>query len=177
MDLFAAMPPSQLVTVAMDPDEPVPGLVYTTTLAELAGETVDALVKVVGPGSGSPLLMAELKQAGGALSAPANGAGARSHLRGEFTFEAVGLPMAPGMAQAINRHIDAACDALRPWSTDERYFNFADRPTELEALFDADTLAPLREVKRRCDPDDLIRANHAIGPEGRDRAHRLPSEQ
>ena len=43
------------------------------------------------------------------------------------------------------------------------YFNFSERPTELSELFDAETLERLREVKRRYDPDDVIRGNHAIG--------------
>src|SRR3954447_12612521 len=41
------------------------------------------------------------------------------------------------------------------------YFNFADRPAGLEELFDPDTLARLRDVKRRYDPDDLMCANHS----------------
>jgi FAD/FMN-containing dehydrogenase len=163
MDLFATMPPSQLVTIDMDPEEPVPALVHTTSLVELPGEAVYRFVDAAGPDSGSPLLLAELRHAGGAVAAPAEGAGALSHLRGEFTFEGVGLPMAPETGEAIHRHIDAVCDALRPWSTGACYFNFAGRPTDLEMLFDPETLARLREVKRRYDPEDLIRANHAVG--------------
>jgi hypothetical protein len=43
------------------------------------------------------------------------------------------------------------------------YFNFSERPTALFELFDAETLERLREVKRRYDPDDVVRGNHAIG--------------
>jgi hypothetical protein len=44
------------------------------------------------------------------------------------------------------------------------YFNFAERPSRAESLFDADTFARLREAKRRYDPDidDMIRANHPV---------------
>ena len=64
----------------------------------------------------------------------------------------------PRWADAINTHIDSICDGLRPWSTGGCYFNFADRPTELDKLYDADTLARLREVKERYDPDGVSRA-------------------
>jgi len=61
-----------------------------------------------------------------------------------------------------NRHLGEMCAALQPWSTGGCYFNFADRPAELDELFAADTLARLREVKTRYDPDDMIGANHPI---------------
>lgn len=162
MDLFEAMPPSQLVTIHMEPEEPVPGIVDTASLRELPAEALDAFVEAAGPGSGSPLLVAELRQAGGALATPAESAGARSHLDCEFVFLGIGLPMSPELGEAINRQLDTVCKALEPWSTDGCYFNFADRPADVGTLFDADTLARLRDVKRGYDPDDVVRGNHAI---------------
>jgi hypothetical protein len=156
------MPPSQLVNVHMEPEEPVPGLVNTASLRELPEQAVDAFVEVAGPDSGSPLLVAELRHAGGAVSAPPDGAGALSHLDAEFVLLGIGLPMSPEMGAAINGHLDKMCEAFEPWSTGGLYFNFADRPAGLEELFDSDTLARLREVKRRSDPDGLVGANHLI---------------
>jgi FAD/FMN-containing dehydrogenase len=156
MDTFQTMPPAQLVGIHMEPEEPVPGVAYTATLSEAPEAAVDAFVEAAGPDSSSPLLLAELRHAGGALATAPPGAGARSHLEGEFVFLGVGMAMAPGMAEAVNDHIDSICQALRPWSSDKCYFNFADRPTDVEALFDAETLARLRDVKRRYDADDLF---------------------
>ena len=42
------------------------------------------------------------------------------------------------------------------------YFNFADRPTDLEAIFAPETLERLRDVERRYDPHGLISGNHNI---------------
>jgi FAD/FMN-containing dehydrogenase len=154
MDLFQTMSPAQLVDVHMEPDEPVPALVYTASLRAAPPEAIDAFVEAAGPESGSPLVLAELRHAGGALARAPAGAGACPCLEGEFVFLGVGLPASPEMTRPINDHIDAICDALRPWSTERRYFNFADRPTDPEALFDADTLTLLREVKRHYDADD-----------------------
>ena len=162
MDLFTTMPPSELVTVHMDPEEPVLANVYTASLRELPEEAVETFVQAAGPDSGSPLVIAELRQAGGALAAPAEGAGALSHLDAAFTFLGVGMPTTPESGEAIDRHIDAILDALRPWSTGRRHLNFTYHPTELDVLFDPDTLTRLREVKGRYDPDELIRANHTI---------------
>jgi FAD binding domain len=163
MDLFGAMPPSQLVTVHMDPEEPVPGLVHTMSLREAPERALDAFVAAAGPESGSLLLAAELRHAGGALAKPAEGGGALSHIDAAFVFVGVGMPMTPELGKAIPRHLDSTCEALAPWSTGGCYFNFSERPTELTELFDAGTLERLRDVKRRYDPDDVVRGNHAIG--------------
>jgi hypothetical protein len=162
MDTFQEMPPAGLAAVHMEPEDPVPGLVYTSSLREAPAEAVDAFVENAGPGSGSPLLAAEIRHCGGALARPAEEAGALSHLDAEWVFEAVGLPMSPEMGEAIVNRTNAITDALEPWSTSQRYFNFADRPTDLEALFAPETLERLREVKRSYDPDGLIQGNHNV---------------
>jgi FAD/FMN-containing dehydrogenase len=162
MDTFQTMPPSGLPAVHMEPEEPVPALVYTTSLREAPREAIEAFIETAGPDSGSPLLSAELRQCGGALAEPAEGAGALSHLDAEYVFCGIGLPMSPSMGEAIDERIDAVCAALEPWSTRQCYFNFADRPTDVEALFAPDTLERLRDVKRRYDPNGLISGNHNI---------------
>lgn len=162
MDLFGPMPPSQLVTVHMDPEEPVPGLAHGALLSELGEQTIDAFVDVVGLDSGSPLLLAELRQLGGALSRPAEGAGALAHLDAAFVFNGVGMPMAPGQAEAINGHLDHVCEVLEPWLARGSYFNFCERPTPFEDLFDAETARRLSTIKSQWDPDGVIRANHAV---------------
>ena len=162
MDTFRAMPPSGLPAVHMEPEEPVPGLVYTTSLREAPQDAIAAFIDSAGPDSGSPLLAAELRQCGGAVGRPAEGGGALSHLDAEYVFCGIGLPMSPEMGKAINERIDAICQALGPWSTASRYFNFADRPTSLDTIFGPETLARLRDVKRRYDPDGLISGNHNV---------------
>jgi FAD/FMN-containing dehydrogenase len=162
MDSFAAMPPSGLVTVHMDPEEPVPALFHSASLRELSEQAVDAFVAAAGPDSGSPLLAAQLNQAGGALARAPQGAGALSHIEEAFVVGCVGAPMGPESAAAINRHIDAVLDALKPWSANRRFLNFVDRPVAPEELFGDETLDRLRAVKRRYDPDGLIRATHGV---------------
>jgi hypothetical protein len=164
MDTFQTMPPSGLSAVHMEPDEPVPGIVYTASLGEAQQAAIESFIETAGPDSGSPLLAAELRQCGGALGEPAEGAGALSHLDAEYVFCGIGLPMSPEMGEAINEQIDTVCKALEPWSTGSCYFNFADRPTDLDAIFAPETLERLRDVKRRYDPDGMISGNHNISP-------------
>ena len=162
MDLFQTMPASQLVTVHMDPEEPVPGLGHHALLRELPEEAVDAFVDAAGMDSGSPLLLAELRQLGGALSRPAEGAGALSHLDAAFVFNGVGMAMGPDMAGPIERHLAHVVDVMQPWAATGHYFNFAERAVPPEDLFRGDAGRRLAEVKARWDPDGVIRANHAV---------------
>jgi FAD/FMN-containing dehydrogenase len=162
MDTFEEMPPKGLPAVHMEPEEPVPGFVDTTSMRELPKEAIDAFVEATGPGSGSPLLAAEVRHCGGALATPAEGGGALSHLDAAFVFCGIGLPMSPEMGEAIGNHLDASMKALEPWCTESGYFNFADRPRGIEKIFAAETLDRLRDVKRQYDPDGLISGNHNI---------------
>jgi hypothetical protein len=163
MDTFATIPSAQLVTVAMDPEEPVPALGHHALLRELPDEAVDAFVDAAGPDSGSPLLLAELRHLGGAVSTAAAGAGARSHLDGAFMFLGIGALMDPSLSDPINRQLDLIYDALEPSSNGGCYLNFAERRSEFDTLFDAETCKRLAEVKSRWDPDDVFRANFAVG--------------
>ena len=162
MDTFEEMQPKGLPAVHMEPEEPVPGFVDTTTLGDMPAEAIDKYVEACGPESGSPLLSAEVRQCGGAVGAPANGAGALTHIDGKYVFCGIGLAMSPEMGKAINEHLDSSMLELEPWSTESGYFNFADRPRGIEKIFAADTLDRLRDVKRRYDPDGLISGNHNI---------------
>ena len=69
MDSFGPMAPGGLSYVHMDPEGPTPGIGGHTMLGELDDAPIDALVAIAGPGSGSPLVGAELRHLGGALVA------------------------------------------------------------------------------------------------------------
>jgi Berberine and berberine like len=130
-------------------------------MRELPPEAADAFVEVGGPGSGSPLLMLELRQLGGALAEAPDGAGALGALTDPFTLYGVGLPMADGMAEAIVAHIERVQEVMAPWSAGV-YLNFSEMPSTAADAFDDATYARLREVKARYDAGDLFRSNHPV---------------
>lgn len=51
---------------------------------------------------------------------------------------------------------------MQPWASDGGYFNFAERPCDVEAILPPETCSRLAEAKRRWDPDGMIRANHEL---------------
>jgi hypothetical protein len=162
MDMLDTMPAAGLCEIHMDPEPPVPGIGHHGLVRELPDEAIDAFLEKVGPGSNSPLLLAEIRQAGGALGRVPENAGALGSLDGAYVMFLIGLPMAPEMVEPIVASQNATRDAMEPWLAPTGYMNFAERPTKPEDLWAAETLQRLRDVKSKWDPDGLIRANHDI---------------
>jgi FAD/FMN-containing dehydrogenase len=165
MDTFAQTPTAGLSHIHMDPEQPVPGIGEGMTIAELPDEAIDAFVAVAGAESGSPLLLSEIRHLGGALGRPAQNAGALSHLDAGFVMYSVGMPMTPELGEAIPRHLERIEQAMQPWGASGSYFNFTERPCDVDAILPADVCARLAEVKRHYDPDRRIVANHGVSLE------------
>lgn len=162
MDTFAWMPAEGLCRIHMDPEQPVPGQGHHALVRDLSDEAIDAFVGAAGADAGSPLLLAELRHLGGALGRPAENGGALAKLDAGFVMFGVGLPVTPELGAAIERHLDHLEETMRPWAGDGGYFNFAERPADVESILPADVCDRLGEVKRMWDPADRIVANHAL---------------
>jgi FAD/FMN-containing dehydrogenase len=162
MDTFAQVPAAALGRVAMDPEQPVPAAGHHRLVRELPDEAIDAFVGVAGPEGGSPLLLAELRQLGGALGRAEEGAGALAKLDAAFVMTGIGMAMTPEMREAADRNLDALHDAMEPWAGEGGYLNFADRPGDLDQILPPETCDRLREIKQRWDPDRRIRASHEL---------------
>jgi hypothetical protein len=164
MDTFAQIPAAALNRIHMDPEQPVPALGHHDLIRELPDEAIDAFVDTVGPDAGSPLLLAELRHVGGALGRAPDGAGALDRLDARFVMLGIGMPMTPELGEAIDARLDLLVETMQPWAGEGGYFNFAERPADVDAILSAETCARLREVKDRWDPDGTIVANHALAP-------------
>ena len=162
MDTFGQIPTSGLSRVAMDPEQAVPAIGHHALVAELSDDAIDAFAGAAGPDSGSPLLLADLRQAGGALARSPEGAGALDKLDCDFVMYGIGVPMEPDSGAAIAEGLDRLAYVMKPWAAEGGFFNFADRPCDLDAILPADTCRRLVDVKRKWDPDDRIVANHAV---------------
>jgi FAD/FMN-containing dehydrogenase len=160
MDTFARMPVSGLAHVHMDPEQPVPGIGDHSLIRELDDGLIDRMYEVLGPESGSPLLMAELRQLGGAVARPAENGGALSHVESDWAMYAVGMPMTPELGQAVGGYHAKLKGDLADWIDDGSYLNFTEKEASTEDIFDSGTAARLADVKRSWDPDRRITANH-----------------
>jgi FAD/FMN-containing dehydrogenase len=162
LDTFAAMPAAALQRLHGDPEAPTAFVSEHRMLSALPRDGVEAFVETAGPGSGSSLLVAELRQLGGALGRRPEHHGALPRLDGAFLMYAGGLALDDEMALTNLVHARRLAMALEPWENGRRYRNFEEHPADAGAFHDDDTHARLREVKTQMDPRSLIHANHPI---------------
>jgi hypothetical protein len=165
MDTWEQIPAEGLCRIHMDPENPVPGIGEGMTIRELPDEAIDAFAGLAGPGSGSPLLLSELRQLGGALGRPDPDGGALTHLETGFVMYSVGMPMTPELGEAIPQHLAKIEQAMQPWAGEGSYYNFTERSCDADAILPADACTRLAEVKRKWDPDSMIVANHSVSLE------------
>ncbi len=162
IDTFATVPAPSLVRLHQDPEEPLPYTTASALVESLPAAAIKAFVESIGPGSGSPLLVAELRQCGGALGRIAPGAGAVARINGEFVLFLCGIAAEPAMGAAMEGHMEVVKAAMEPFSGPGYYLNFAEHPVDTSLSFDIDTWARLVAIKDRVDPQNVIHANHAI---------------
>jgi FAD binding domain-containing protein len=163
MDTFGSMPAAGLCRIHMDPEQPVPALTTQAPIAELTDEAIEAFVaNGPGPETGSTLLLAELRQLGGALARRGEGAGALDKLDFPFVLEAVGALMAPDAGETVPRDLKRLDQAMAPFRAPGGYFNFIDSACDVDSILPAETCVRLAEVKRAWDPEGTIVANHAV---------------
>jgi hypothetical protein len=162
IDTFAVVPPAALADLAMDPPEPLPFVTAHELLEGPPAGAIDDLLAAAGPGSGSPLVIVQLRHMGGALARENPGAGARATLPGDISLFAAGIGQ-EGSAPAIEATLDAVGAAVGEYSVG-RYPNFVERPTDASAFFEHETWLRLREVKAQYDPEDMFKGNHHIPP-------------
>jgi hypothetical protein len=110
-DTFGRRPASSLIRLHGDPDRPTPLVSASTVLETLPAEGVEALVALVGPGSGSPLQV-ELRQLGGALGR-ANPRGLPARREGAFRLEVGGVATGAASVEQLARLARAVVDELR----------------------------------------------------------------
>jgi FAD/FMN-containing dehydrogenase len=162
MDTFKTMPVRELKHLHMDPEHPVAGFGDGMLLGEFNDDAIDAMVRVTGAGSGSPLLSVEVRHLGGELARKSPGAGALATIDGKFAMFAVGMAMTEEMGAAVKAHVEIVQAVLGPYDSGRAYLNFTEKRQRGERLFGGATYAKLQAVKATVDPDDVFRSNHPV---------------
>jgi FAD/FMN-containing dehydrogenase/enamine deaminase RidA (YjgF/YER057c/UK114 family) len=160
MDTFARIPAPALLQVHMDPPAPTPSVAEHCVLGEIAEDTVAALLAEVGPGTRSPLMFAELRHLGGALSRPAEGGGAVSHLPGEYAVLALAVAATPEMAEAGSAAARRLVRALGPWTVPGRVLTFTENADDGSLGYPADARSRVAALRASYDPHDVLVSAH-----------------
>ena len=162
MDTVRPTPLPELSKLHMDPDHPLPFVGDGLMLESLPAEAVDELVRVLGPGSSSPLLSVEVRHLGGALGRPRPEHAALASAPGEYGLYAVGIAATSDAGRASVARLDMVKDAVSAWTAPQMVPTFSETRRDPTSFWSADAYARLREVKGRIDPEDLFRSNHSL---------------
>ncbi|WP_203337209.1 FAD-binding oxidoreductase [Nocardioides limicola] len=156
LDMFGPMPYAECGEISADPVDPVPAIASGRWLTHLDDDVLAAMLEAVTGGPGpSPLLMAETRHAGGAVTGPVPSACFEA--RGaDRMLELIALVMAPEAGVEAERRISATWQRLAGHLPSlSGYLNFAEgaeRQTVAATAYTSDTRHRLAAVKASVDP-------------------------
>lgn len=148
LDDVADKPYTAIDSVHTDPLDPTPAYEAACVLGEFPEDAADALLALTGPGTGSPQVLVEVRQLGGAFAQPGEHPSAFASRAAAYSVLVVGIAEVPG----VRDHAAAVLDALAPWVGGRRLPNFTFAPEEYVDAYHEVTLARLRRTIRAYDP-------------------------
>ena len=168
IDDFKPISFREAATISNDPQDPLPVLTSGAWLRELNDAAIDALVRYgTGTEGPSPLLMTEVRHAGGAI----RGKGAETAVYGnrdaELLLFLVGVTPTAEAHQHLVAYADQLKEALRPSLTGGVYMNFIEGNESQQRIRDG--LAPggydrLARLKATFDPENRFRYSFNVTP-------------
>ncbi|GAA2736511.1 FAD-binding oxidoreductase [Pedococcus aerophilus] len=162
IDTFARVPARSLVRLHMDPEGPTPTVSDSTVLTELPDDGIEAFLSEVGPGSSSSLLLAELRQLGGALGRDHEGGGALKRLDGAFVAFGAAIAAGPELAAQGQHDAHRLTKVLSPWRNGRSYLNFAETVVDPRSGYDERAWLQLKGIRSAVDPHGTFVGNHRI---------------
>ncbi|MBP2412787.1 FAD/FMN-containing dehydrogenase [Arthrobacter stackebrandtii] len=158
MDMVGLIPSSMIGLVHSDPEDALPAAEGSMLLSDFTAGAADTLLDAAGPDSGSPQLMVEIRQFGGALAEEPEVPSALCHRQAGYGLYTVGVgapPELPAIADAsvaLQQHMSAsAYDGTLPnFSSGSGAGGFA-------ANYTAPVLDRLSSLARHFDPDNVFR--------------------
>jgi hypothetical protein len=163
MDTWALTDPPSVLHAHMDPSDPLPFHGDHMLLGALGEEGAEAYLRVLGPGSGSPLVVGGLRQLGGAFAEPDPAGGALSHLEARYSYAGSGVPFGPVTPDALHGHCTKVRAALSTWDTGRTVPGFVEDVSRPQRHLDDDGITAVDAVRVRVDPDGLFREDIAPG--------------
>jgi FAD/FMN-containing dehydrogenase len=149
---------AQIGMVHSDPEDPLPAQEASCMLASFPAEAAATLLDAAGPGTGSPQLMVEIRQLGGAFAQEPEVPSAMCHRGVDFNLYSVGVAEPPQLG-AIADHARGIHTAMAPWASNTTLPNFSAGHGQagFAACYDPDTLARLTALAHHYDPHHLFR--------------------
>ncbi|WP_433728064.1 FAD-binding oxidoreductase [Actinoplanes sp. CA-051413] len=167
IDSVAEMPYTAIAAIHADPVDPVAAYETSSMLRDFPQSAADMLIAAAGPDVGSPAMIVEIRQLGGALGREPEEPNAVGNRDARFQLFA-GAAGAPGLGETFRGALDDLNLALAPWSTGGKQINFLSAydttPAAVEKAYEPATYERLVRIKTAYDPQNLFRINHTIRP-------------
>ncbi|HEY1624248.1 MAG TPA: FAD-dependent oxidoreductase [Streptosporangiaceae bacterium] len=163
LDTWQLAAPPAAAQAHVDPVDPLPIYSDHLLLDEMGDEGAAAFLRVAGPGSGSVLTNAELRQLGGALSAAAPEAGVLGQLDARYAYIGSGVPFGPVSPDAIMERCAVVRAALGPWDTGKTAPTFVGSLEQPQQHLSRPQVLAVDRVRARVDPSGRFRADIAPG--------------
>jgi FAD binding domain len=162
IDTLGLVLPSALGDILQEPLDPMPALERSLLLSTLPDAAMDALLGVAGPDVESMLLIVQLRHLGGALARPAAHPGAVGTVDEAYQLFLLGVPAVPQLVEPLLGQLAEAEQAMAPFASDRRMFNFLGGAADPAQAFTPDALERLRAIKAERDPFGVIRSNRPV---------------
>jgi FAD/FMN-containing dehydrogenase len=162
LDDAGLKPYTAIDSVHADPVDPMPIVDPAMLLTGFTAETAARLLAMAGPGSGSPQVLVEVRQLGGAYARDGKYPSAFAHRAARYSLLAVGMAPDPSALP----HAQRLFADLADWDTGGVWPNFGpphDADTARRA-YDPPTLARLTAVTRTYDPHGVLQAGSYTRP-------------
>ena len=163
IDGVEVMPYAALGRIHSDPVDPLPAHEGHALLAGFPLEAAERLVAAAGPGSGSPQIVVEVRQLGGAVATETATPSAFCRREAAFSLFSVGIA-APPHAEAVAAHGVALREALLPWTGSGALPNFAPGvdADRFRRVYTPEVLDRLRALSATHDPAHVLVAGRGL---------------
>jgi FAD/FMN-containing dehydrogenase len=168
LDDFKAMAFAGVGTISNDPVDPVPGVSTGAWLRELSDGAIDLLIRSsTGDSEPSPIGIAEVRHAGGAIARMRPSSSAYGNRNATFLLQLLGLAPNPEAQRHVKQATSDLKRALAPWLTGGVYMNFLsgeESRQRVEDGYSPEAFHRLMALKAEYDPEDRLRHGFNIPP-------------
>jgi len=164
MDLVGEVPLGELGSIADEPTDPTPGMQRSCLLDALDDDAIAALVASVGPGSGSPLTVVQIRHFGGAFAADREGRGSHGKITEPYSLFALGIPAVPELVAPIERYFGRVSASVAHVASGRTVLNFLEYDEDPGKWWSRETRERLFAAKQVSDPLRTIRSNRPVRP-------------
>ncbi len=167
VDMWGRIPFSEVATISSDPVDPLPGLASSEWFDKVSDEVIDLLVTALFEQDGpSPVTMAEIRHAGGALSRMPEYPNAYGNRKRQYLLEVVGMAMSGDELEALRDFVNSLQRQLSDHIAGGVYLNFLEGEEKVRRSsegFEPESWLRLGKVKQTFDPSNLFSHGIAIG--------------